>query len=139
MCASHTRRVGDNKTILQLKKFAEVLLTGLSFLKIYLKYFKNNAITTQRFKEGKDLLKARLPSQRGGLTSEICFTPKYVFLGGNPGQLYRENLGRQMGRTENTLQVKGRVGWTKPHQSMLVSNTAKGLRELVRTECSLSQ
>ena len=39
VCASHTKRVGDNKTILQLKKFAEVLLTGLSFLKIFLKYF----------------------------------------------------------------------------------------------------
>ena len=32
VCASHTKRVGDNKTILPLKKFAEVLLTGL-FLK----------------------------------------------------------------------------------------------------------
>ena len=31
VCASHTKRVGENKTILQLKKFAEVLLTGLSF------------------------------------------------------------------------------------------------------------
>ena len=28
VCASHTKRVGDNKTILQLKMFAEVLLTG---------------------------------------------------------------------------------------------------------------
>ena len=31
VCAGHTKRVGGNKTILQLKKFAEVLLTGLSF------------------------------------------------------------------------------------------------------------
>ena len=30
VCASHTKRVGENKK-LQLKKFAEVLLTGLSF------------------------------------------------------------------------------------------------------------
>ena len=29
--ASHTKRVGDNKTILQLKTFTEVLLTGLSY------------------------------------------------------------------------------------------------------------
>ena len=34
VCVSHTKSVGDNiKTILQLKKFAEVLLTGLSFYK----------------------------------------------------------------------------------------------------------
>lgn len=33
--ASLPKRVGDNKTILQLKKFAKVLLTGLSFLKIF--------------------------------------------------------------------------------------------------------
>ena len=32
VCASHTKRVGENKSFLQLKKFAEVLLTGLSFL-----------------------------------------------------------------------------------------------------------
>ena len=31
VCASHTKRVGDNKTILQLKNFAEALFTGLSF------------------------------------------------------------------------------------------------------------
>ena len=31
VCASHTKDVGDNKTILQLKRFTEVLLTGLSF------------------------------------------------------------------------------------------------------------
>ena len=31
VCASHTKRVGENKSFLQLKKFAEVLLTGLSF------------------------------------------------------------------------------------------------------------
>ena len=31
VCASHTKRVGDNKTILQLKTFTEVLLTGLSY------------------------------------------------------------------------------------------------------------
>ena len=30
VCATHTKRVGENKK-LQLKKFAEVLLTGLSF------------------------------------------------------------------------------------------------------------
>ena len=29
--ASHAKDVGDNKTILQLKRFTEVLLTGLSF------------------------------------------------------------------------------------------------------------
>ena len=28
MCANHTKRVGDKKKILQLKTFAEVLLTG---------------------------------------------------------------------------------------------------------------
>ena len=28
VCDSHTKRVGDNKTILQLKKFAEVLVAG---------------------------------------------------------------------------------------------------------------
>ena len=28
VCASHTKHVGDNKTILQPKKFAEVLLAG---------------------------------------------------------------------------------------------------------------
>ena len=33
VCASHTKSVGDNKTILQLKTFAEVLLTGLSWNK----------------------------------------------------------------------------------------------------------
>ena len=33
VCARHTKHVGDNKTILQLKKFTEVLLTSLSFLK----------------------------------------------------------------------------------------------------------
>ena len=31
VCASHTKSVGDNKTILQLKTFAKVPLTGLSF------------------------------------------------------------------------------------------------------------
>ena len=31
MCASHTKRVGENISVLQLKKFAEVLLTVLSF------------------------------------------------------------------------------------------------------------
>ena len=31
VCASHTKDVGDNKTILQLKRFTEVLLTGLFF------------------------------------------------------------------------------------------------------------
>ena len=31
VCAGHTKRVGDNKTILQLKKLVEALLTGLSF------------------------------------------------------------------------------------------------------------
>ena len=31
MCASHTKDVRDNKTVLQLKKFAEMLLSGLSF------------------------------------------------------------------------------------------------------------
>ena len=34
VCASHTKRVGDNKTILQLKNFAEALFTGLSFKNI---------------------------------------------------------------------------------------------------------
>ena len=29
--ARHMKQVGDNETILQLKRFAEVLLTGLSF------------------------------------------------------------------------------------------------------------
>ena len=27
----HTRRVGENKKVLQLKQFADVLLTGLTF------------------------------------------------------------------------------------------------------------
>ena len=31
VCASHTKHLGDNKTILQLNKLTEVLLTGLSF------------------------------------------------------------------------------------------------------------
>ena len=31
MCACHTKRVGENISFLQLKKFAEVLLTVLSF------------------------------------------------------------------------------------------------------------
>ena len=31
VCASHTKRVGENKSFLQLTKFAEVLLTGLPF------------------------------------------------------------------------------------------------------------
>ena len=31
VCASYTEHVGHNKTILQLKKSAEALLTGLSF------------------------------------------------------------------------------------------------------------
>ena len=30
VCVSHTKRVGENKTVLQLKQFAEVLLTGLT-------------------------------------------------------------------------------------------------------------
>ena len=35
VCVSHTKRVGENKKVLQLKQFAEVLLTGLSFLKLF--------------------------------------------------------------------------------------------------------
>ena len=31
VCVSHTKRVGENEKVLQLKQFAEVLLTGLSF------------------------------------------------------------------------------------------------------------
>ena len=31
VCASHTKCAGENKSFLQLKKFAEVLLTGLCF------------------------------------------------------------------------------------------------------------
>ena len=31
VCGSHRKRVGENESFLQLKKFAEVLLTGLSF------------------------------------------------------------------------------------------------------------
>ena len=31
VCGSHTKRVGDNKKKLQLKKIAEVLLNDLSF------------------------------------------------------------------------------------------------------------
>ena len=31
VCVSHTKRVGENKTVLQLKQFAEVLLTCLTF------------------------------------------------------------------------------------------------------------
>ena len=30
VCVSHTKRVGENKTVLQLKQFAEVLLTGFT-------------------------------------------------------------------------------------------------------------
>ena len=37
VCVSHTKRVGENKTVLQLKQFAEVLLTGFTFLKFFLK------------------------------------------------------------------------------------------------------
>ena len=33
VCVSHAKRVGENKTVLQLKQFAEVLLTGLTFKK----------------------------------------------------------------------------------------------------------
>ena len=31
VCVSHTKCVGENKTVLQLKQFAEVLLTGFTF------------------------------------------------------------------------------------------------------------
>ena len=31
VCLSHTKRVGENKTVLQLEQFAEVLLTGFTF------------------------------------------------------------------------------------------------------------
>ena len=31
VCVRHTKPVGDSKTVLQLKQFAEVLLTGLTF------------------------------------------------------------------------------------------------------------
>ena len=31
VCVHHTKPVGDSKTVLQLKQFAEVLLTGLTF------------------------------------------------------------------------------------------------------------
>ena len=33
VCVSHTKRVGENKTVLQLKQFVEVLLTGLTLKK----------------------------------------------------------------------------------------------------------
>ena len=36
VCASHTKRVGENKKVLQLKLFAEVLLTGLTLKKFYI-------------------------------------------------------------------------------------------------------
>ena len=42
VCASHTKSVGDNKTILQLKTFAEVLLTGLSFKNILYNHLTGN-------------------------------------------------------------------------------------------------
>ena len=34
MCVSHTKRVGENITVLQLKQFTEVLLTGLTLKKL---------------------------------------------------------------------------------------------------------
>ena len=34
VCVSHTKRVGENITVLQLKQFTEVLLTGLTLKKI---------------------------------------------------------------------------------------------------------
>ena len=37
VCVSHMKPVGENKTVLQLKQFAEVLLTGLTFKKIFKK------------------------------------------------------------------------------------------------------
>ena len=39
-CVSHMKLVGENKTVLQLKQFAEVLLTGLTFKKILKKLKK---------------------------------------------------------------------------------------------------
>ena len=41
VCVSHMKPVGENKTVLQLKQFAEVLLTGLTFKKIFKKTLKN--------------------------------------------------------------------------------------------------
>lgn len=37
VCVSHwhTKRVGENKKVLQLQQFAELLLTGLTFKKFY--------------------------------------------------------------------------------------------------------
>ena len=43
------------------------------------------------------------------------------------------------GRTADTLQLEGGVGWANPHEAMLVNNTVKGLGELRHTECSMSQ
>ena len=33
VCVNHTKRVGENETVLQLKQFPEMLLTGLTFKK----------------------------------------------------------------------------------------------------------
>ena len=41
VCVSHMKPVGENKTVLQLKQFAEVLLTGLTFKKILKKVTVN--------------------------------------------------------------------------------------------------
>ena len=40
VCVSHTKRVGENKTVLQLKQFAEVLITGVT-LKKFKSLFRN--------------------------------------------------------------------------------------------------
>ena len=34
VCVSHTKRVGENETVLQLKQLPEMLLTGLTFKKM---------------------------------------------------------------------------------------------------------
>ena len=59
VCVSHTKRVGENKTVLQLKQFAEVLLAGLTFKFSFLKKLKNSVFITQSWLRTSKMLKNR--------------------------------------------------------------------------------
>ena len=52
---SHTKRVGENKTVLQFKQFAEVLLTVLTLKK--LKIFKNSVFIIKSWLRRSKMLK----------------------------------------------------------------------------------
>ena len=54
-CASHTKHVGENKSFLQFKKFAEVLLT-VYLIKIILRTGSNNKKPARDLKEAMDYL-----------------------------------------------------------------------------------